>query len=60
MSEYILILLVLTSSNNRPAITSILFPTEAACEFAKSKTTTEDAFGKRAWGSAVCVPRNGP
>ena len=60
VSVIVAVLLILVGANNRPAITSILFPTEAACAFAKEKVTAGDAFGSRVYGHAVCVPRNAP
>ncbi len=57
MGEFILILLLTAGSYGSPAATSILFPTQAACERAKAMAVEE--FGS--WASktrAVCVPRN--
>lgn len=52
MSEYILILLFQLSG---PAVTSILFPSQQACETAK--TIALDAFKKPTHAYAACVPR---
>ena len=58
MTEYILILLVLYGHHGAPALTSVLFPTEKACEAAKSKAVSEFSF-TYVPARAVCVPRNG-
>jgi hypothetical protein len=61
MGEFILILVLTAGSSGAPTATSIMFPTEAACEHAKTKA---EAKFSSSWSGplarAVCVPRGTP
>lgn len=61
MGEFILILVMLYGHHGAPAATSILFPSEQACEVAK-KLALAEFDGRTSRGPmtsrAVCVPRN--
>jgi hypothetical protein len=55
MAEYILILVIYSGG---PAITSILFPSKAACEIAMKATAGLVNNTSRAY--SICVPRGTP
>jgi hypothetical protein len=59
MSEYILILVIFYVGKS-VAATSILFPTQAACETAKAAAIAEFDVSMSRSPRAVCVPRNSP
>jgi hypothetical protein len=59
-NEFILIL-VLSGANYNQAATSILFPSQAACEHAKQLAEEKfNGFWARPTGRAPCLPRNTP
>ncbi len=59
-SEFILILVILYGHHGAPAATSILFPSEQACEAAKKLAVAEFSFQYKPPARALCVPRNTP
>ncbi len=66
MTEYILILMMVASGSATQASSTsqaILFPSQAACENAKTQVLTE--FTTNSWtykglARAICVPRGNP
>jgi hypothetical protein len=59
MTEFVLILLMTAGGYGNPAATSVLFPTQAACERAKAAALEEfSTWSNKA--RAVCVPRGTP
>ncbi len=55
MAEYLLILVIYSGA---PAITSILFPSLAACEHAQKASA--GLVNNQARAQSICVPRNAP
>jgi hypothetical protein len=58
MGEFILILVLSVGGYTSTTSQAILFPTQAACE--NAKTAAMAAFSDMRRSSAVCVPRGTP